>query len=121
MITVMQTNHPRVVGFKMSGKLKDEDYSNFVPVADRIVAEAHGKVRLLVQLEDFHGWDLHGAWDDFKFGVKHYADTERIAMVGEKKWEEWMTRLWKPFTQAEVRYFDVKKIQQAWDWVREGL
>ena len=41
MITIIKTDHPRVVGFKMSGKLKDEDYSAFVPQADKIVADAH--------------------------------------------------------------------------------
>ena len=121
MITILKTDHPRVVGFKMSGKLKDEDYSAFVPQADKIVADAHGKVRVLVQFEDFRGWDLHGAWDDFKFGVKHYSDTERIAVVGDRKWEEWLARMWKPFTVSEVRFYDTDRADEAWAWLHEGL
>lgn len=121
MISQIQTNHPRILGFKLSGKLKDEDYQVFVPAMDQVIAQAEGSVRLFVVFEDFHGWDLHGAWDDFKFGVKHYADADRIAVIGENKWEQWMTLLWKPFSSAEIRYFDTAAMDQAWTWIREGL
>ena len=121
MIRQIQTNHPGIVGFCLSGKLKDEDYRAFVPAIDRVIAAAQGSVRLLVQFEDFHGWDLHGAWDDFKFGIEHYADTERIAVIGDQRWEQWMTLLWKPFSRAEIRYFDGDETDQAWAWIREGL
>jgi len=75
---------------------------------------------LLAQFEDFHGWDLHAMWDDFQFGVKHYSDLERIAIVGDRKWEEWMAKLCKPFSKASVNYFDVSQTDAAWAWLREG-
>ncbi|HKB58785.1 MAG TPA: STAS/SEC14 domain-containing protein [Gallionellaceae bacterium] len=121
MISQIETGSPRILGLKLSGKLKDEDYHSFAPAVDQMIAAVPGKVRLFVRLEDFYGWDLHGAWDDLAFGIKHYSDTDRIAMVGEKKWEEWMTLLWKPFSRAEVRYFDAAHIGDAWTWIREGL
>ncbi len=120
MIEQLNTNDPRILGFKLSGKLHDKDYQTFVPVVDASIADA-GKVRLLVQFDDFQGWDLHAAWDDFLFGVTHYSDAERIAMVGDRKWEKWMARLCKPFTKAIVRYFEASQMEQAWTWVREGF
>jgi hypothetical protein len=42
---------------------------------------------------------LRAAWDDLEFGLKHYSDFERIAMVGDRKWEEWMANFCKPFTR----------------------
>jgi hypothetical protein len=62
MIETIETSSPKVVGFKLSGRLHDEDYKQFVPKIETIMT-AHGKVRLFVQFEDFHGWDLHAAWD----------------------------------------------------------
>lgn len=121
MITQLQTNNPRILGFKLSGKLHDEDYRAFVPAVDQAIADAGGKVCLFVQLDDFHGWDLHGAWDDFKFGVRHYSDAERIAIVGDRKWEQWMAEFCKPFTEATVRYFDLSTMEQAWAWVRQDF
>ena len=32
-----------------------------------------------------------------------------------------MALLWKPFSRAEVRYFDAARIGDAWTWIREGL
>ena len=117
MIEQMQTDSEKIIAFKLTGKLHDDDYKVFVPTVEAAIA-AQGKVRLLAQFEDFHGWDAHAAWDDFKFGVKHYADFERLAFVGDKKWEEWMARLCKPFTQASVKYFDADQVESAWAWVR---
>jgi hypothetical protein len=119
MIETLQTRSPKVIGFRLSGKLHDEDYKSFVPAVDAAVA-VEGKVRLFAQFEDFHGWDLHAAWDDFRFGIKHYKDFDRIAMVGDHKWEKWLATLCRPFTKAKVKYFDASEVNAAWNWIGEG-
>jgi hypothetical protein len=81
MIETVPTVSPKTIGFKLSGKLHDEDYKSFMPTVESFLA-GEGKARLFVQFEDFHGWDLHAVWDDTKFAFKHYADFDRIAMVG---------------------------------------
>ncbi|MCB1825534.1 MAG: STAS/SEC14 domain-containing protein [Candidatus Competibacteraceae bacterium] len=119
MIEQLPSASPAILGFKLQGKLHDRDYQTFVPTLEAAIA-AHGKIRLLAWFEDFHGWDLHAMWDDFQFGVKHYSDLERIAIVGDRKWEEWMAKLCKPFTKASVHYFDISQTDAAWAWLREG-
>jgi hypothetical protein len=118
MIELLETDVPKVVAFKLSGKLHDEDYKSFVPKMETIIA-AEGKVRLFAQFEDFHGWDLGAVWDDSKFAMKHYKDFDRIAMVGDRKWEKWMAQVCKPFTKAKVHYFDASEVDAAWAWLRE--
>ena len=118
MIETIETGSPNVVGFKLCGRLRDEDYKQFMPKMETMLT-AEGKVRLFVQFEDFHGWDMHAAWDDLKFGLKHYADFERIAMVGDRRWEKWMAAFCKPFTRAEVKYFDRSEVETAWKWLQE--
>jgi hypothetical protein len=85
-----------------------------------VQVKAGGKVRLLAQFEDFHGWDLHAMWDDIKFVTQHCRDVERIALVGDKKWEQWMAKVCKPFTMANLKYFDVSEIESAWNWLAEA-
>jgi hypothetical protein len=119
MIETLPTSSPKIVGFKLSGKLHDEDYQIFVPAVEATLA-VEGTLRLFAQFEDFHGWDMHAAWDDFKFGLKHHSDFERIAMVGDRAWEKWMAKLCKPFTGGTVRYFDVSEVDSAWAWVSEN-
>ena len=119
MIEQLPQSTDKVLGFKISGKLHDEDYKKFVPVIDAAVAKV-GKVRMLAQFEDFHGWDLHALWDDIKFATTHCLSIERIALVGDRKWEAWMTKVCKPFTIAKIRYFDVSEIEEAWKWLDEA-
>ncbi|WP_420835273.1 STAS/SEC14 domain-containing protein [Marinobacterium rhizophilum] len=51
--------------------------------------------------------------EGLKFGVKHFADIERLAMVGEKQWQQGMATFCKPFTKAQVRYFDHNDAAEA--------
>jgi hypothetical protein len=55
MIEILTGLPAHTVGFKMSGKLHDEDYKKFVPLVDAEIAK-DGKVNVLAQFHDFHGW-----------------------------------------------------------------
>jgi hypothetical protein len=112
MIEQLPAPSEKVLAFKMSGKLHDEDYKRFVPLIDAVAAR-EGKVRLLAQFEDFQGWDLQALWDDIKFATIHCTKIERIALVGDKKWEQWMAKVCKPFSMASVRYFDASDAAAA--------
>ncbi|HMF17031.1 MAG TPA: STAS/SEC14 domain-containing protein [Gemmataceae bacterium] len=118
MIEQLPQSEGKILGFKMSGKLHDEDYKNFVPLIDSVAAK-EGKVRLLAQFHDFHGWDMHALWDDIKFSTTHCLKIERIALVGEKTWEKWMSKVCKPFTMAKIEYFDAADADAAWTWLKE--
>jgi SpoIIAA-like len=106
----------KILGFKMSGKLHDEDYKTFVPLVDAAIAK-DGKVRMLAVFHDFHGWDMHALWDDTKFATTHCTKIERIALVGEKTWEKWMATICKPFTMAKIKYFDAAESDAARQWL----
>jgi hypothetical protein len=106
----------KILAFRLSGKLHDADYQHFVPVIEAAVAKL-GKIRLLAQFHDFHGWDLHALWDDIKLSAKLCHDIDRIALAGEKTWQEWMVKLCKPFTAARVRYFDAAQLDAAQAWL----
>ena len=106
------------VGFKLSGKLHDEDYQRFVPLVDAEIAK-DGKVNVLAQFHDFHGWDAKALWDDIKFSTTHCTKIKRIALVGENTWEKWMAGVCKPFTMAKLRYFGPAELDAAKAWLAE--
>ncbi len=105
-----------VMSVTVSGKLEKEDYETFNKEFDSMLS-VHDRIRLLVELKDFHGWTAGAAWEDTKMGVRHYSDIERLAIVGENKWQKGMTLFVKPFTRAEVRYFDASDAKAAHAWV----
>jgi hypothetical protein len=100
----------------VTGKLTHRDYETLVPMVEEMVSE-FGKIRVLFDMVDFHGWDIGGIWDDTKFTFHHFADISRIAMVGDKAWEKGMSTFCKPFTKAEVRYFDRSEMERAREWL----
>ncbi len=105
-----------LIEVRLSGTLHKPDYDHFVPTVESIIERA-GKVRFLMIMEDFHGWDLAAVWEDTKFDMKHHSDIARIAMVGEKKWEEWMAKICRPFVGANIRYFDIHELDEARSWI----
>ncbi len=108
----------KFLAVRLSGKLTKEDYQKFVPETEKLINE-HGKIRILLQMTDFHGWEAAALWEDIKFDVKHFKDIERLAMVGDKKWEAGMAAFCKPFTTAKIKYFDEKQLAEAQKWVAE--
>jgi hypothetical protein len=115
-VTLKESNSGKVLEVQLTGKLAKEDYERFVPVAERLVKE-HGKIRMLVEMHDFHGWTAGAVWEDIRFDARHFTDIERLAMVGETKWQHGMAVFCKPFTAAEIRYFDHAAIDQARAWL----
>lgn len=103
----------------LTGKLVKEDYETFVPVVERLVKK-HGKIRMLVVMHDFHGWTAGALWEDTKFAAHHFSDIERLAMVGETKWQHGMALFCRPFTVAAIRYFEHTAMSEAQAWLAES-
>jgi hypothetical protein len=102
-----------------SGKLTTDFYKEFVPVVDAQIKQ-YGKLHILFVIHDFHGWTCGALWEDWKFDLHHWKDIERLAIVGESKWEEGMSTFCKPFTKATVKYFDHTQLDAAREWVKAG-
>ncbi len=115
-VALKETNGGKVLEVQLTGKLTTEAYEQFAPVVERLVKE-HGKIRMLVEMHDFHGWTAGGLWEDIKFDAKHFRDIERVAMVGETKWQRGMALFCKPFTSAKIRYFERSQLAEANAWL----
>ena len=105
-----------VIHLKVSGKLTKEDYEIFLPELEQWI-EQHGKIRIFLEMIDFHGWTVSAGWEDTKLAFKHFSDIERIALVGDSSWERGMATFCKPFTSAEVKYFEHDERDEALAWI----
>jgi len=115
-IQLTETNGGKILEVKVGEKVVHEDYGHFVPEFERLVKE-HGKIRVLFDMVDFHGWTAGALWDDVKFDLRHFGDIERLAMVGDSKWEKGMSVFCRPFTTATIRYFERSEIDAARTWL----
>ena len=118
-LIVNETEKGEIIHVTVSGKLTKEDYQRFAPQIEKDIQE-HGKVRILFEMHDFHGWGASALWQDIKFDMKHFSDIERLALVGDKKWEKGMSIFCKPFTTAKVKFFRWDEIEMAKKWLQEA-
>lgn len=119
-ITLTKIADGKAAHLKVQGRLTAEDYDKFVPELERLISD-YGKIRLLVEMQDFHGWSAGAIWEDLKFDLKHFSHIERLALVGEKQWQKGMAVFTRPFTAAEVRYYDLEDLEEALGWIEAGL
>ena len=118
-INLTEENDGKLLAVHVSGKLVKADYERFVPEFERLVG-LHGKLRVLFNMTGLHGWTAGAFWEDTKFATHHFSDIERLAVVGEKKWQEAIATFCKPFTKATVQYFDHTDIAGARKWLAEA-
>jgi SpoIIAA-like len=119
MIERLEESSGHVIGFRIHGKLSKEDYTGlFVPELGNVIQE-YGKARLLLSMKHFEGWTLGGAWEDF-FNAPKFFSIERMAVVVDDSWDEWMTWLFRLFAAIgiTIRFFREDRLGEAWQWLR---
>lgn len=119
MIKEINRSSGSVVGYKISGTITREDYETFVPQVQALVKQ-EGNINMLLDLEGFE-WEKVSAWGaDMKFGHDYHKKIAKMAIVGDKKWEKWLTKLVDPFYAIQAKYFHTTEMDAAWDWLREA-
>jgi hypothetical protein len=90
--------------------LHKRGYELFVERVEALIKE-HGKIRILFDMDGFHGWEKGAQWFDID---RHFPGVERVAFVGDPKWENNIGALCKPFPSAQLRYFESESLALAW-------
>ena len=100
------------------GRLTHADYENITPIIDSALDSVQEpKVKVLVDGTEMEGWEPRAAWDDFKLGLKHGSEFEKVAIYGNKHWQEITAKIGSWFVSGEVRYFE--SCNDALDWLQE--
>jgi hypothetical protein len=118
MIEKMAESSGNVIGYKAIGNITAEDYRKMVPEVKALV-EKEGNIRMLIDLTDFK-WEKIEAWlPDLEFGLEFHHEVQKMAYVGDKTWEKWISHLGKPFYAKDAKFFHSADIGKAWSWLRE--
>jgi hypothetical protein len=119
MIEVLPESQGNVIGIKITGKLTAQEYEEVMIPTLEAAIQAHGKLNFLGLVdEDFHGMEAAALWDDTKFGLKHRKDFGKMALVGARRWMEWMMKFFAPMMAGEIKSFPREQLKEAWDWVK---
>jgi len=109
-----------IVTARIAGKLTQPDLAALQNAAGEILKK-QGKVRSLVVVENFEGFQRGGDWGDLSFQMQHDAQIEKMAIVGDKAWEE-MALLFtsKGLRKFPIEYFAPADIAKARAWLAEN-
>ncbi len=117
-LEINELDNGRVIDVTISGKLTDADYEKFVPLTEQRIKQ-FGRIGMVIILKEFEGWDVTAMWDDLKFDINHFSDIKKMAVVGHSKWDKFLSVLSRPFTAAELKYFDESEITAARQWASQ--
>lgn len=102
---------------KAVGKLTHEDYEKITPMIDNALQGVKdAKIKAFIDGTELEGWELRAAWDDFRLGLKHGSEFEKIAIFGNKKWQEFISKIASWFIGGEVKFFENE--EEAIDWLK---
>ncbi|MBU1313121.1 MAG: STAS/SEC14 domain-containing protein [Alphaproteobacteria bacterium] len=119
MYQIMTETDIRVLAIRVRGTLNKADYDGLHSWLDDQL-QRRPRPSVLVVMEDFEGWEsISALLEDGKIDLVHQDDVQRVAMVGDKRWQKWMTVASQPLSKATIRYFDVDEIDAARAWLRD--
>ena len=117
-IGIERTGDDFFLSIKAQGKLTHRDYEKMTPMIDSALAEVkQPKVKMFIDGTELEGWETRAAWDDLKIGLKHGNEFEKIAIYGNKKWQEVSAKIGRWFLSGEVKYFENEN--EAITWLNE--
>ncbi|MDH2432592.1 STAS/SEC14 domain-containing protein [Pokkaliibacter sp. MBI-7] len=106
------------LSLKAVGKLTHADYEVISPMVDSALAQVPSpRVKALFDATELLGWELRAAWDDLRLGLKHGSEFEKVAIYGNRHWQEVAAKIGSWFVGGEVRYFE--NLQQALSWLQQ--
>lgn len=98
-----------------TGTLTHEDYMTLIPMIENTIQLVENpKINMLLNAQDFTGWEAQAAWDDFKFGMQYKDVFLKIAIVGTKQWQEYIAKMGDWFMDGEVKFFYDLKEAKGW-------
>ena len=118
MINILPESKGSIFCIKVSGKLTDAEYKNFMPQIESVIQE-FGNIKIYIDILDLDGWEWRVAWDDLAFGIKHWKSFSKIALVGERRWEQLSAKIANRITKADVQYFARENSMEALVWIQD--
>ncbi len=114
------SNIDGIVTVKLTGKLT---YPELIVMQKSVISiiGQQGSIRVLVIGEDFQGWDKEGDWEDLSFQTESEPYIHKMALVGEKKWEDLALMFTgKGFREFPIEYFQQNELDKAQAWLAEN-
>jgi hypothetical protein len=110
-------NSDKLFAVKLRGQLKKAEFERLQAAAAQAAAQS-GYARILIDAEQFDGWERDKGWGDVSFMMEHDADAGKIAVVAEERWrDDMLLFLGAGLRKAEVAFFTPDERGRARAWL----
>ena len=123
MLQLLDFTGENIIATRADDLMGIKDYEKIHPFIHNIINKGK-KVRWYFEMDDNSDSNSTGFWEDGVIEINygnmkftHSNDIEIIAIVGDKKWEKCMLSIMKPFTKANLRYFELSEKENAKEWI----
>ena len=107
----------KLLQLKVRGMLKKTDHERLIRIAKEAIAR-EGKIKALIVVEDFQGWERHEDWGDVSFMMEEGQHIEKMAIVGDEKWrDDALAFTAKGFRPTAIEFFALSRLDEARTWL----
>lgn len=119
MLEILPETHGNVLAVRVRDKLTIPDFDQYRNLVRDLMGK-HKETHIYYEMVDVDWIQPVAAIENGLFDIIHGLDYGRVAMVGEKKWQEWASGLISPVKKHGVRYFDLADKEKAMRYVLKG-
>ena len=106
-----------VISVRLLGKLEPSAYDGVSEEIDNLMSRLE-HVRLMLDLREFDGWSgLAALVNHLSLVREHQSVPERIAVVGDKAWQNLAEKVMSRFVNARTQFFDAEDFEGAKAWI----
>ena len=111
-------NSEGMVTIRISGKLNFAEYAEGQRKMGERIRQEGKRIRSLILLENYLGTEKEGDWGDVSFQAEFDDYIDKMAIVGEKKWEDLVLMFTgKGVRQFPIEYFEPADLAKAKAWL----
>ncbi len=118
-VTLIESVEKKLLEVHASALFTEEDYKQLGNATERLLTKTES-IRVLLILEDFHGWEMDSFWERGKMAAKYKRRVHRMATVGSESSQDLLATMAHSWTHTEVRFFPTDQLEQARAWIEEA-
>ena len=110
-----------VLAIRITAEITEKEHQKIDGLISRRFSE-QGRLRMLIVVKHYPSLSSAEAlYEDLRMVKLHAEHIERLAVVGDRPWKRTWVGLFGLFGGIQCDYFEMNRINAAWDWITEGL
>lgn len=119
MLTAREIPDTNIFEISVDGSITRTEFDAAMARLERMIAQ-HGSIRLIEIIHGLGGIAPSALWEDLRLAPRNLKHLDRVAVVADQAWIEWMATLARPFVHAEMRTFPLDQLEQARTWIESA-